>query len=210
MLFDKDKMSPDEWQFIRAYCYSVQKHYELMQTIRTLMNPDWLAVQCPTTATRLAKQLCSLQDDCDERLEELGAKHAIKKFEKFKQKKVKAEQVAEIFTLSFFKIVDPNLKNAFLSDSNMPTHDGWSSGHPSDWQQTLKALSEIYKQKAEQHDGPVGPFLQALLKLFAAMPNKSWVDEDSENAVENEYEDDYDPEEDEDYDDDDDPMSFFM
>jgi hypothetical protein len=131
----------------------------------------------------------------------------LKKFEKFKQKKVKAEQVAEIFTLSFFKIVDPHLKNAFLSDKNMPTHDGWSSGHPTDWQQTLKTLSEIYKQKAEQHDGPVGPFLQALLKLFAAMPSKSWVDEDSEDEVEDDYDDDYD---DDDSDDNDDPMSFFM
>lgn len=212
MLFDKDQMSPDEWQFIRAYCYSVQKHYDRLQTIRVLMNPDWLAVRCPTTATRMAQQLHTMQEDCDSRLEEIGAKHAIKQFEKFKQKKkTKPEQVAEVFTLSFFKIVDPHLKKAFLADKTMPTHDGWSSGHPSDWQQTLKALSEIYKQKAEKTDGPIGPFLQSLLKLFAALPSKSWVED--ENAVEedDEYLDEYDDDDDFGPDnEDDDPMSFFM
>lgn len=211
MLFNKEQMSPDEWQFIRAYCYAVQRHYDLLQIIRVLMHPDWLGVKCPTTATRIAKELHNMQADCDSRLEEIGAKHAIKPFEKFKPKKAKAENVAEVFTLSFFKIVDPHLKQAFLANSSAPKHDGWSSGHPTDWQQTLKSLNEIYKQKVEQHEGPIGPFLQSLLKLFAALPNNSWVDDDAEDEVQTDYSgyelDDY---EDDESDQDDDPMSFFM
>lgn len=201
-MFNKESMSPDEWQFIRAYCASVQRHYELLQQVRVLMNPDWLGVKCPITASRLANNLAGLQQDFCAKIEDLGQKKKNVK----PDKGVKPEQIAEIFTLSFFKIVDPLTKKVFLTDKGVPTHDGWSSGHPTDWQYTVKSLQEIYEQKVAQNDAPAGLLLQALLKIFSAIPSKNWIEDSGEEAYEEEEYDEYD--EDDDFDDD--PMSFFM
>jgi hypothetical protein len=201
-MFDKESMSPDEWQFIRSYCSSVQRHYELLQLVRVLMNPDWLGVKCPITASRLANSLGELQQDFCAKIENLGHKKRTDK----QDKGVKPEQIAEIFTLSFFKIVDPLTKQVFLTDKGVPKHDGWSSGHPTDWQYTVKSLQEIYEQKVEQNDAPGGLLLQALLKIFSALPSKSWIEDYGEDE---DYQEEYEEYDDED-DYDDDPMSFFM
>jgi hypothetical protein len=201
-MFDKESMSPDEWQFIRSYCASVQRHYELIQLVRVLMNPDWLGVKCPIIASRLANSLCDLQQDFNTKIEQLGQKKKNVK----PDKGVKPEQIAEVFTLSFFKIVDPLTKKVFLTDKGVPKHDGWSSGHPTDWQYTVKSLQEIYEQKVSQNDAPGGLLLQALLKIFSALPSKNWIEDSGEEAYEEEEYEEYD--EDDDYDDD--PMSFFM
>ena len=200
-MFSKESMSPDEWQFIRSYCASVQRHYELLQLVRVLMNPDWLGVKCPITASRLANSLANLQQDFNAKIEHLGQKK-----KKIKPDKgVQPEQIAEVFTLSFFKIVDPLTKQVFLTDKGVPTHDGWSSGHPTDWQYTVKSLQEIYEQKVSQNDAPGGLLLQALLKIFSALPSKAWIEDSGEGEYE---EEEYDEDEDDGYDDD--PMSFFM
>jgi hypothetical protein len=107
--------------------------------------------------------------------------------------------------ISFFKLVDGETKKVLITDKGLPTHDGWSSGHPADWQNTIKALQEIHAVSNPSPDVPIGLLLQALLKLFAHMPkNKtgSW-----EKIEEEEYEE-WDDDEDDDYNDD--PMSFFM
>jgi hypothetical protein len=200
-MFDKESMSPDEWQFIRSYCASVQRHYELIQLVRVLMNPDWLGVKCPIIASRLANSLCDLQQDFNAKIEQLGQKKKNAK----PDKGVKPEQIAEVFTLSFFKIVDPLTKKVFLTDKGVPKHDGWSSGHPTDWQYTVKSLQEIYEQKVSQNDAPGGLLLQALLKIFSALPSKNWIEDSGEGEYE---EEDYDDDDEDDYDDD--PMSFFM
>lgn len=206
-MFDKKNMSPDEWQFIRAYCGSVQQYYDLLYFARALMHPDWLAIKCPVRASELATQLFEQQQEFCKKIASLDTREKSK--DEKKDKGASASQVAEVFTLSFFKIVDPNTKQVFLTDKGVPQHDGWSSGHPTDWQTTIKSLQEIYAQNAAKNEGPGGLLLQALLKIFAALPD-SWseVDEEEEYREDEEYGFGYfDDEEDGE---DDDPMSFLM
>jgi hypothetical protein len=201
-MFKKENMSPDEWQFIKAYCASVQKNYEMIQSIRALMNPDWLNVKCPVAATKMAKKLCAMQKKYCNKIEKLGQ---IKKNKAKKpQDGVSAEDVAEVFTISFFKIVDPATKKVFLTDKGVPAHDGWSSGHPADWQYAVKSLQEIHKQELSD-SAESSLLLQALLKIFALMPYKKptkWQEESS-------YDDWQEEEDDSANDDDFDSMSFF-
>lgn len=200
-MFNKAEMSPDEWQFIRAYCLTVQKHYDLITIVRALMRPDNLAVKCPIAASRLALKLHALQKEQCAKIEAL----APPKRKSYASEKVRDEDIADIFMISFFKLVDGETKKVLVTDKGLPTHDGWSSGHPADWQNTIKSLQELHAASSPSPDVPVGLLLQALLKLFAHMPkNKTgnW-----EKIEEEEYEE-WDEDEDDDYNDD--PMSFFM
>lgn len=206
---DKENMSPDEWQFIRAYCLSVQRYYDLLHLARALMHPDWLAVKCPTRASKLATQLFDMQQDFCKQIEALD--RGVKPKKRKKDSGASAEQVAEVFTLSFFKIVDPATQKVFLTDKGVPKHDGWSSGHPTDWQHTIRSLQEIYAQKAANNQGPGGLLLQALLKIFAALPGNTWsdIDDDEDDDRDDTYGFGY-FDDDEDDEDDNDPLSFFM
>lgn len=202
-MFDKEKLSADEWQFIRLYCRSVQKHYDVIDTIQWISHPDNLAVVCPVAATRLAVKLEQLQKEQCGKLESLVAK----------LRRVPPEpslsDIADIFALSFFKLVDGNTKKVFITDKNLPTHDGWSSGHPADWQRALKSLQEIQQTIKTEPDAPASLFLAALLKLFSGnhtQKNTNWHKTDYGQAADyddGDWEDEYD-------DDDNDPLSFFM
>jgi hypothetical protein len=201
-MFNKAQMSPDEWQFIRAYCMTIQKHYDVITIVRALMHPDKLAVKCSITASRLALKMHELQKEQCAKIEAL----APSKRKSYAAEKVRDEDIADIFMISFFKLVDGETKKVLVTDKGLPTHDGWSSGHPADWQNTIKALQEIHFATKPGPDVPVSLFLQALLKLFAKMPkNKTdgW-----EKSEEEEYEEWDEDDEDDDYNDD--PMSFFM
>ena len=200
-MFNKAEMSPDEWQFIRAYCMTVQKHYDLITIVRALMHPDNLAVKCPIAASRSALKLHALQKEQCAKIEAL----APSKRKSYAYEKVRDEDIADIFMISFFKLVDGETKKVLVTDKGLPNHDGWSSGHPADWQSTIKSLQEIHAVSSPSPDVPMSLFLQALLKLFAKMPNNKidiW-----EKSEKEEYEE-YDEDEDDDYNDD--PMSFFM
>jgi len=203
-MFNKDKMSPDEWQFIKAYCLTVKKYYDALTLIRALMHPDQLAVMCPVTASRLALKLYELQKEQCDKIEALGTN----KRKKFAADKISDEDIADIFMISFFKLVDGETKKVLVTDKGLPSHDGWSSGHPADWQNTIKSLHEIHTANKLNKNVPTSLFLDALLKLFAGMPkNKS---ADWEKVESEEYVDWYDEYEEDDEDDEDDPMSFFM
>lgn len=165
-IFDSTKMSDDEWRFIRLYCATIRVEYELIQIIRALMRPASLGIKCPTQATRLAVKLYGLQQEQCAKIEALGAKDgAGAAINKATIEKATVQEVANIFTLSFFKLLDGETKKVFLTDKGLPDHDGWTSGHPNDWQQSVAALHAVHKAINTQ---PASLFMQAILTLFAA------------------------------------------
>lgn len=195
--FDFAKMSPDEKQFIRTYCFALQRDYDMLQIIRGLMSPAGLHVVCAVMAAKHALQLRKMQQTFCKKIETVGVKFRVGKAEP-KDELATPEQIATIFTQSFFKLVDSDTKKALVTDKNLPDHDGWSSGHPFDWQQTLKSLQEIQTQQLKEKLPGHNAIINALLNLFDILPNKlskqKWEEEEQ-------WDDDY-------YEDDDDDPGF--
>lgn len=189
-VFDQTKMSPDERQFIRTYCITVQREYDFLQIIRGLLDPDNFNVACVPLAARLAKQLYAEQLKFVDRLCEVGSKHTTIKTKKYV---TPPELVATIFTQSFFKLVDAETKQVFITDKALPAHDGWSSGHPIDWQHAVQSMNKIHEQKLQSKKLSDNVLINALLKLFSVLPTnlppKIWADDDEM------YDDDDDDEE---------------
>jgi hypothetical protein len=208
--FDQAKMSPDERQFIQTYCIAIQRDYDLLQIIRGLLAPDGLGLTCAIHATKLAKTLHGQQLFYCSKFAALGATFAPSAKALLAKKEVTPpELVAGIFTQSFFKLVDSETKQVLITDKNLPSHDGWSSGHPADWQQMIKAMQEIHDQKLQTNQLSNSALVNALLKLFSMLPpilpTKKWTEEDADLLEAEYYEDDeeaYNEEEEEDYDDD--------
>jgi hypothetical protein len=208
-IFDSTKMSDDEWRFIRLYCAIIRREYELIQIIRALMRPNSLGLKCATQAVRLAGQLHGLQQEQCAKIEALGAKDgAGPAASKATTEQATIQEVASIFTLSFFKLVDGETKKIFLTDKGLPDHDGWTSGHPNDWQQSVAALQALHKAINTQ---PASLFMQAILKLFAASKNaKSNLFSGQANSAHAPDTDDEDDDEDDTDEDSDDLFLFLM
>lgn len=166
-MFDSTKMSADEFGFIRLYCAAVKKDYDLLTTVRGLMRPDNLEIACAVEATRLAEELRNMQLSYCSELEACGTAKASKKKE---EDGASLDQIAEVFTQSFFKLVHSETKKVFITDKGLPDHDGWSSGHPNYWQQMLHSLKAIYAQKKHNESNENGLMISALLKLFSILP----------------------------------------
>lgn len=167
--FNSTKMSTDEYEFIRLYCNVVKQDYPLIVKINHLTDPANLGLTNIVDAALIAKKLHALEQEYAEKIEARGvvsAKAAAKYADTVSHK-----QIATVFTQSFFKIIDSTTKHALVFDKSEPKHDGWSSGHPSQWQQVIKALNDIYNQKADKtvFGGPIG-LVNALLNLFSILP----------------------------------------
>lgn len=217
--FNKSKMSADEWQFIHTYCKTLQKDYYLLQMAAGLMAPKGLAIKCPAEATAKAKKLQQLQSTYCNRIEALGTLRKDKKDDT-----VTAAMLANIFVASFFKLVDSETKQVFITNKGLPAHDGWSSGHPADWQQTIHSLKELHDQTSGENQTKHGTLFNIIFNLFMTAP-KQYKDTEFEDeqksysssantfeaSPEYDYEEEYDEEYDEDDDDSDyDDLSAFM
>lgn len=188
--FDSKKMSDDEWQFIKFYCSAVERDYDLMQIVRALLSPDF-RVKPFYTAVELGLQLHALQKDKIAELYKIGEEHGHKPA----PTDTPPELIAEVFTQSFFKIVDSETKSVLILDKNLQKHDGWSSGHPAAWQDAIYALQEIHTHKLQAKNTAESIFISALFKLFALLPKElsNYVKQQQPDELEDwEYEDDED------------------
>jgi len=206
--FDQTKMSPDERQFIRTYCIAIQRDYDLLQIIRGLLSSDGLSLTCAIRATELAKTIHGQQLFYCSKFAALGAKFVTSaKMAANKKDDTPIELVANIFTQSFFKLVDSETKKVLITDKNLPSHDGWSSGHPADWQQMIKSMQEIHEQKLQTNQPSNSALVNALLKLFfmlpPVLPIKKWAEEEDDLEPSEYYEDDEEECDEEEYDEDD-------
>jgi hypothetical protein len=184
--FDSTKMSDDEYSFIRLYCLTVKADYSLIQTIKHITAPTNLGVTNIADAASLAVKLHVMEREFCATIEELGqpTKRPSKKDE------VTAAQVAAVFTQSFFKLVDSATKKAIVSDAGALLHDGWSSGHPMQWQQVLKSLNAMHVQKKHEKFGSSG-IINTLLNLLSILPKENaWQEYDDDDGWEDDDEED--------------------
>lgn len=133
-----DHMSPDELKFIRLYCFLLRRQYYEVRTVMSVMNPSTLGVRSPLQAAVVANQLARLGGDFDGAIENIKKKHKIKEKRVLHDEVAFLNELADIFALSFFKVV--------AVDANTAEHvtlvkDGWCSGEPSSWT-TYVDLSE--------------------------------------------------------------------
>lgn len=193
-IFDTSKMSRDEFNFIRAYCAAVRRDFAALEIIFALQDPKELNVKCPFEATRVARGITALQKEYADAIADHGAKLL---------KKPKAQlafyfvpsldDIGYIFTISFFKIVDADTKQVIPTSFGGPRHDGWSSGRPEEWQQTLSALYDIQKQQYKNDFG-AGITFSKLFKLFSSFQNKKklYLESYDDYVEEEEDDEDYD------------------
>jgi|LakMenEpi03Aug12_release.lakeMendotaPanAssembly.Ray.scaffolds.fasta_scaffold462165_1 hypothetical protein len=214
--FDTAKMSADEWQFIHTYCRTLQKEYYMLQTILGLMAPKGLHIKCALEATSKAGKLYELQTEYCKKIEQLGG------VTEETREPVKPALLANIFVASFFKLVDSETKKVFITDKGLPAHDGWSSGHPADWQQTIHSLQQLHEQNSAEGKTKHGTLLGIILNLFLSGPkhdkpaadayehtatNADTFEASPDYDYEEEYEEEYSEDDDSDYDGD---ISSFM
>lgn len=123
-------MSPDELRFIRLYCTLLRKQYYEVKTVMSLMNPATMAVRSPVQAASMAAQLAEFGEDFDDGLVAVRQKHKIKEKRVLRDEVSFLNELADIFALSFFKVVAADEETA-----NKVTliKDGWCSGEPTSW-----------------------------------------------------------------------------
>lgn len=123
-------MSPDELKFIRLYCFLLRRQYYEVKTVMSVMSPANLAVRSPVQASVVANRLTQFGRDFDAAIEQLKKKHKIKEKRVLHDEVSFLNELADIFALSFFKVVAVDADDA---DQITLVKDGWCSGEPSSW-----------------------------------------------------------------------------
>lgn len=154
-MFDPNNISKTEQQFIRTYVAAMRRDYQLLWSVLDLMHPANLDVKEIVVAARLAKQLQELQADLDHELIAIQKKHKLRSRVIGTAEPTVAE-LAELFTLSFFKVITTTLKGK-------KKDDGWFSGEPASWQEIAHAAQSIDVNKLPKI---IGAYIATIIKLF--------------------------------------------
>lgn len=154
-MFNLNNVSKSEQQFIRTYVAAMKRDYHLLWSVLDLMNPTHLDVKEIVVAARLAKELQQLQADFDGELLALQKKHRLK-HKSFSPPAPTMEDLAELFTLSFFKVVTTTPKGK-------KKDDGWFSGEPESWKEMAHTIQSIDVNKLPKI---IGSYIATLMKLF--------------------------------------------
>ena len=123
-------MSPDELKFIRLYCVLLRKQYYEVKAVMSVMNPSNLGVRSSLQAANVANQLAQFGDDFEAAIAKIKKKHKIKEKRMLHDEIAFLNELADIFALSFFKIVAVDAED---SEDVTLIKDGWCSGEPSSW-----------------------------------------------------------------------------
>jgi hypothetical protein len=190
-MFNPNNISKTEQHFIRTYVAAMKRDYHLLWSVLDLMSPANLGVKEVVPAARLARQLQQFQADFDGELLALQQKHRLK-HKSLSPPEPTTEDLAELFTLSFFKVVTTTPKGMAhtiqsIDVNKLPKIIG-------SYIATLIKLFKPFDAGADMTDAPVNPYWQL---PFGAKNNSKQYDEeeyfdDSEDDDETEYEDDED------------------
>lgn len=166
-------MSPEEVQFIRLYVAALRREYYLLKSVIDIMHPDSLGVKNFAEATRVAIGLAELQQDFDAKIRQLQRRKKMR--ERPAHPGPTLDQLADIFSLSFFKLITTvdTPKTGKLIDSN-----GWFSGKPTEWKKTLQNYKHVPKNKQQALPDLLTDFFAAALKFFP-FDNKTWLSNQS-------------------------------
>jgi len=154
-MFNPNNISKSEQQFIRVYVAAMKRDYHLLWSVLDLMNPTHLGVKEIVLAARMAKELQHMQADFDSELLVLQKKHRLK-HKSFSLPAPTTEDLAELFTLSFFKVVTTTPKGK-------KKDDGWFSGEPESWKEMAHTIQSIDVNKLPKI---IGAYMATLMKLF--------------------------------------------
>jgi hypothetical protein len=154
-MFDPNNVSKTELQFIRTYVAAMKRDYHLLWSVLDLMNPDALGVKEIVVAARTAQALQEMQADFDSELVALQKKHRLAP-KGFGPATPTTAQLAELFTLSFFKVVTTTPKGK-------KKDDGWFSGEPDSWKDMMQSMQTIDVNKLPQM---LSSYIATLIKLF--------------------------------------------
>jgi len=156
-------MSPAEVMFIRVYVYALRRHYAALRTVVDVMNPDGLGVKDFHTATRLATNLAEMHGDFEASLLSLRKKH------KFKSRQTVTgptqDELADLFELSFFKLVTAQ-KAEKNNKTIVESHDGWFSGKPEEWKNTIKTCKNLPPAEEDLIPDLLSECFNAMAKFF--------------------------------------------
>lgn len=154
-MFNPNNISKTEQHFIRTYVAAMKRDYHLLWSVLDLMSPAHLGVKEIVAASRVAKHLQELQADFDRELLALQKKHKLK-HKAFSQPEPTTEDLAELFTLSFFKVVTK-------TPQGQKKDDGWFSGEPESWKEMAHTIQSIDVNKLPKI---IGTYISTLIKLF--------------------------------------------
>jgi hypothetical protein len=159
-------MSPVEMQFIRVYVSALKRHYPVIRSVVDLMNPDGLGIQDFYKATTTAVALADMHDDFEQGLQ------SAKTNNKMRIRKVTEspteDELADLFGLSFFKLITTAPADDNKKFSPQKLHEGWFSGKPDEWKNTLKA----YKDAPTGKDNALTELLTECFNAFAKLFHK--------------------------------------
>lgn len=162
-MFNSSHFNTRERQFIRVYVARLREEYFLVHSVLALMHPKNLGVQDVVAATRLAVSLAALHEDFIDRLNVEQKKNGNKRLSKDYPT---TNELADLFTLSFFKII--------TTSDKQKTDIGFFSGNPDGWK---KPFSDFVKHETTPKltsalDNIMSAYIAAMQKLF---PNIKWT-----------------------------------
>jgi hypothetical protein len=158
-------MSASEVAFIRVYVGALRRHYSALRTVVDIMNPDSLEVKDFYTATRVAVGMEELQADFETALHGLRKKHKLK--HRRENTQPTTDDLVDLFELSFFKLVTAQ-KSVQNSKMIVNSHDGWFSGKPEEWANTLKTCKNLPPSEENLIPDLLSNCFNALAKFFNA------------------------------------------
>ena len=157
-MLDQNKLSLTEIKFIKTYVSAMKRDYDVLTSVMHCMDPKKLGVPCIVQATDLAYDLQELQFDFDAGLREVAGRH------KFKHAPAKpsptTDETADLFTLSFFKVVEKTVKGS--------KDEGLFSGEPDSWQAVFKNLQDASQQ--HKLKDLMSFYTKAMFKFFPQLP----------------------------------------
>ena len=155
-MFNLHKISKIELQFIRTYVAAMRRDYYMLWSVLDLMNPTFLGVKDIVTAAKTAQALQEMHFDFDKELIALQEKHKLRA--RGGSGEPTPDELSDLFTLSFFKVVT-------TSPKGKKKDDGWFSGEPTAWPAMLKSMQTIDSKKLPH---TVGTYLAAVMKMFGS------------------------------------------
>lgn len=132
-----EHMSPAEREFIKVYVAALRRDYGLIFTVFSLMDPAQLAVTDVAEATRIAVELQHMHAEFEVCLHNLQS--CRKFFKRGPSFSPTLDQLANLFTLSFFKILTSVQKKNGVQQK---VDAGWFSGKPEEWHKILEQLEK--------------------------------------------------------------------
>lgn len=154
-MFNPNNISKSEQHFIRTYVAAMKRDYHLLWSVLDLMSPAHLGVKEIVPAARVARELQALQADFDSELLALQKKHRLPG-KSFTAPEPTTEDLAELFTLSFFKVVT-------TTPQGKKKDDGWFSGEPESWKEMAHTIQSIDVNTLPKI---IGSYIATLIKLF--------------------------------------------